>query len=376
MGELFCQSCGMPLSVPEHYGTNKGGERNHDYCYFCYKDGCFTADLSMDEMVELCAQYVDEWKLPDNKQITREEAIALMKEQFPLLKRWVKRKETKNEYEKAVNKVMDYIQAHLAEAIDLQKLSDIACVSPYHFHRIFFSVIGENVGEYILRLRMEYAAGILVNSSLTLTEIADRIGYQTAQSLSKAFKKHFGVSPSEYKKRPSPWEYLPKINKTQKELMPEIRTVTPINSIYVRIMDMYGAPKSYNMAWGRLYHFALDNKLITEQTEYIGLSYDDPSITLPDRCRFYACITVDREVKPVGEFGVREIKGGEYAVFTLIGSYANLVDYYNYIYSEWLPSSGYELRNSFSFEKYLNNPEQVLDSDLKTEIYIPVSLIK
>lgn len=376
MGELFCQSCGMPLSVPEHYGTNLGGERNHDYCYFCYQDGRFTADLSMDEMIEFCTQFIDEWKLPDNRQITRDEAIALMKEQFPRLKRWAKRKETENEYRKAVNRAMEYIDAHLSEEIDLQKLADVAHVSPYHFHRIFFSVIGENIGEYVLRIRMEYAAGALLNSSLGLAGIADRTGYQTIQSLSKAFKKYFGVSPSQYRKRPNPWKKVLAPGQLNFQLQPEIREVSAANCVYVRIMDVYGAAKSYNMAWGRLYHFALDRQLITERTGYIGLSYDDPTITSPERCRFYACITVEQDVRPAGEFGVRKIKGGLYAVFTLKGSYNSLMDYYRYIYSEWLPASGYKLRNSFSFEKYLNNPEQVSESDLKTEIYIPVSRIE
>lgn len=112
MGKIFCQSCGMPLSVPEHFGTNEGGSRNMDYCRFCYQDGRFTANLSMDEMIEVCAEYIDQWKLPDNRKISQDEAIDLMKEQFPLLKRWVKRKETESEYQKAVNQVMSILCMH------------------------------------------------------------------------------------------------------------------------------------------------------------------------------------------------------------------------------------------------------------------------
>lgn len=363
----------MPLSVPEHFGTNEGGERNGEYCRFCYRDGRFTANVGMDEMIELCARYVDQWKLPDNRTVTRDEAIALMKEQFPLLKRWAKRKETENEYQKAVNRVIEYIDVHLSEDIDLAELAEVAHVSSYHFHRIFYTVIGENVGEYILRLRMEYTASALLNSKLSLTEIADKTGYQTIQSLSKAFRKHFGISPSGYKKAKENYCSVPVKQKMMSFPDPVIREVLPINCIYIRIIDVYGSPKAYNMAWGRLYHFALDNKLITEQTEYLGLSFDDPGITSPDRCRFYACITTKEKQNPSGEFGARVIKGGLFAVFTLVGSYSRLVDYYNYIYSQWLPTSGYELRNSFSFEKYHNNPEEITAENLKTEIYIPVS---
>lgn len=54
MSEMtFCQSCGMPLEADEHFGTNKDGSKNTDYCAYCFKDGAFTADITMDEMIVL-----------------------------------------------------------------------------------------------------------------------------------------------------------------------------------------------------------------------------------------------------------------------------------------------------------------------------------
>ena len=55
----FCQSCGMPLNA-ENLGTNANGSKNEDYCIYCYKDGKFLQDCTMDEMIEHCAQFVDE----------------------------------------------------------------------------------------------------------------------------------------------------------------------------------------------------------------------------------------------------------------------------------------------------------------------------
>ncbi len=81
---IFCQSCGMPMTESEHFGTNKDGSKNEDYCIYCFKDGEFTADVTMDEMIDLCAKYTDQWE----QDITKEEAIAQMKEYFPKLKRW------------------------------------------------------------------------------------------------------------------------------------------------------------------------------------------------------------------------------------------------------------------------------------------------
>ena len=83
----FCQSCGMPLS-DEILGTNAGGSKNEDYCIYCYKDGAFTRECTMDEMISFCAQFVDEVNKGLPKPITKEEYIGQMKLYFPHLKRW------------------------------------------------------------------------------------------------------------------------------------------------------------------------------------------------------------------------------------------------------------------------------------------------
>ena len=55
----FCQSCGMPLTN-EMLGTNADGSPNEDYCIYCYKDGKFTHDMTMEQMIDHCAQFTDE----------------------------------------------------------------------------------------------------------------------------------------------------------------------------------------------------------------------------------------------------------------------------------------------------------------------------
>ena len=61
MEHKFCQSCGMPLTT-DNKGTNADGSRNEDYCIYCYKDGRFTQDFTMEQMIEHCAQFTDEIK--------------------------------------------------------------------------------------------------------------------------------------------------------------------------------------------------------------------------------------------------------------------------------------------------------------------------
>ena len=83
----FCQSCGMPLTN-ENLGTNADGSKNEDYCMYCYKDGKFTQDCTMDEMIDFCAQFVDEVNKNMPKPMTRDEYKDMMRQFFPTLKRW------------------------------------------------------------------------------------------------------------------------------------------------------------------------------------------------------------------------------------------------------------------------------------------------
>lgn len=78
----------MPLSNPEESGTEKDGSRSRDYCIYCYKDGEFTEELTMEECIEKCARYLDEYNAHAGGKVTLEQAKAMMRETFPTLKRW------------------------------------------------------------------------------------------------------------------------------------------------------------------------------------------------------------------------------------------------------------------------------------------------
>ena len=83
----FCQSCGMPLTN-EVLGTNADGTPNEDYCIYCYKDGKFTQDMTMEQMIEHCAQFTDEINRNSGQNLTVEQMKEQMRQFFPHLKRW------------------------------------------------------------------------------------------------------------------------------------------------------------------------------------------------------------------------------------------------------------------------------------------------
>lgn len=76
----FCQSCAMPLQSDEMRGTEADGAKSADYCVYCYKDGKFLADCTMEQMIDFC--------VPHMEGMTEEAARAMMNESFPQLKRW------------------------------------------------------------------------------------------------------------------------------------------------------------------------------------------------------------------------------------------------------------------------------------------------
>ena len=82
----FCQSCGMPLADPGLFGTNADGTPNTEYCLYCYKDGDFTADLTMDEMIETCVPLM----VQAHPELSAQKAHEMMRQVLPKLKRWRK----------------------------------------------------------------------------------------------------------------------------------------------------------------------------------------------------------------------------------------------------------------------------------------------
>ena len=90
METLFCNSCGMPLINDAHQGTCTDGSLSDEYCCWCYKNGSFTQDYTMDEMIEHCAGFVEEFNKDAEKPVTKEQAIENMKLFFPTLNRWKK----------------------------------------------------------------------------------------------------------------------------------------------------------------------------------------------------------------------------------------------------------------------------------------------
>lgn len=106
---------------------------------------------------------------------------------------------TKNQYEQKLLSVIDHIYDHVDGNLDVNALADVACMSNYHFHRIYREFAGETINVTVKRMRLLKAAAYLVRSDLTQQQIAKQVGYGSVEAFSRAFSKHYGETPAQYK---------------------------------------------------------------------------------------------------------------------------------------------------------------------------------
>lgn len=369
----YCQSCGMPLDLAkiEYLGTNEDQTSSLDFCYYCLKDGKYTVDYSMQQMIDVWVKYTDKYNWYSGTNYKPEELRTLLAKRLPTLNRWKQKEETENVHFEIINRISVYINRHLFEPLSADLLAKLAGLSVFHFRRVFFDVNRENVGSYIQRLRLEYVAYKLISTELPLTRILDSTQVYTKSSLSKAFRKHFGISPLEFRKRyllPENTKYSDKgIN-----IQPCIKRISSLHVIYLNVGDSYKHMEKYRALWRRLINFTEEKQLRMPENKFLSLSLDEPVITSQEQCRFYLGITTQEAVNPTGPFGSMDISGGLYAIFRCKGSHKLLPGMYRDIYLYWLPGNGYRQRESLTFEMYINTPNQVPASELITDIYIPV----
>lgn len=249
----------------------------------------------------------------------------------------------------------------------MDELILLSRLSKSHFRRVFKAITGENIASYIQRLRIEQIAHLLVSTDFKLEQIIKQTSYQTKFSLAKAFRKHFGISTSEYRKR-----YKIEIIDRLSGILYEIKQVRQMVAFCIEVGDAYKNKYQYRSKWNQLLHYAKQNNL-TEK--FLSISLDDPLITPIEKCRFYLGVVVPKETIRKQQLGLIQIPDGRYAVFQHTGSYASLHKFYQLIYEEWFPQNKYRPKSTFSFEVYLNNPRTTKFSELITEIYIPIEKI-
>lgn len=310
----------------------------------------------------------------------------------------------REEYISRINRVIDYIENNIDEDFSLKTLSEVACFSQYHFHRIFKAMVNETLNQFILRVKLEKAAGQLLSQpKKSITDIATEFGFSGSAAFARAFKNQFNMNASQWrdtykaenskicktnsnnrKAYSSTSFYIDTTSSKQKWriTMPndvtaniEVKQMADLDVAYIRHIGPYkGNAELFKDLFTRLMTWAGPRNLINfPETKMLSVYHDNPNITDEDKLRLSVCITVPKSTAVDGEIGKMVVSGGTYAVahFELSGS----EDYekaWNYIYGSWLPDSGYQPADGVCFESYLNNPEEHPDGIHIVEIYVPL----
>lgn len=272
-------------------------------------------------------------------------------------------------HKQKVNQIIDYINANLHRPLQLDIIANEVNISQRQLLRIMRSALNESLYAYISRQRIERAVLYMQTEELSLTELSEMVGYDSSQAFSKAFKKQMGISPKVYIKRLQLQleQNIERNSEVKKYLQSEICSFEGLNLVYIRVIGKYGEENSYKTAWSKLMIYLKENQVLSDETRFIGLSFDDPNVTNIRQCRFYACASVQKRITPTGDFGIIQLQAGKYAVYTLKGDYSELQNLYNNISIH----SEYTIRYGMSFEEYICYSEENTKEQI-TKIYIPI----
>lgn len=319
------------------------------------------------------------------------------------------------EYQARINRVIDYIDSHLDEQLSLEKLSEIANFSPFHFHRIFSAMMDETLNRFIQRMRLERAASRLVsNPKQSITEIAFEFGFSGSASFARSFKDFFGKSATDWRNEKfesnskncklnskagetvdkdrqaievtfhypylrsqtnKKWRIeMNKDSATKLVADVEVKDLPDLEVAYVRHIGPYvGDTKLFEELFKKIMTWAGPRGLIRfPETLIMSVYHDDPNITENAKLRTSICITVPKETKSDGEIGRMKIDGGIYAIASFELFPNQYPEAWQSIYGGWLPDSGYQPDDGAPLEMYKNDPREHPEGKCLVDICIPV----
>ena len=313
-------------------------------------------------------------------------------------------------YIERVNAVIDYIETHLADDLSLATLAEVAHFSPYHFHRVFSTIVGETLSRFISRLRIERAATLLIqHPERAITDIAVDCGLTNPSSFARAFKDSFGMSATEWREsgfhryEREPRETIMDVignvgliderygietagfQTTGDEPRWEVRAgtlgtaeitlehVPDLHVAYVRHTGRYqGQTDVFADLFNRLMTWAQPRDLVQPDSLILSVYHDNPSITDDDKLRVSACITVPPGTETSGDVGQMVVPGGRFAVGHFDLGHMDYPEAWYTLAGGWLPDSGYEPDDRLPYERYPLDQESVDPNTQRVYICLPV----
>lgn len=307
-------------------------------------------------------------------------------------------KESFREYKSRIRAVIDYVEKDTREDLNIEVLAEVACFSPYHFHRVFHAFVGETPKEFVNRIRLEKAASRLITyPKEQVTVVAQGCGFSSSAAFARAFKEYFGCSASEW--RSGRLEILEKSrnrkdngkdriantralgfvvgdNGKSTEAMKELLINPEVKSMPSHRVAFLAHLGDYSEKTGRLFdalrHWAEPRGLITSDTRFIGICLDNPKVTAPERGRYYACMTVPADVRPEEGINLTEIPAARCAVARFEGSRPEIPLAYDELYGKFIPENGYQPADRPAYEIHYGNPRKDPERKSTLDLCVPV----
>jgi len=277
----------------------------------------------------------------------------------------------RQEYVGRVNRVLNYIRENLAGDLSLETLARVANFSPYHFHRVFKSIAGETLHEYVRRFRAQRAAAQLIhNPTLSISEIGVGCGYASPSAFAREFRTHFGVSASAFRAggADSLTRFREKLEargaefanpagraqaRTDMVFRAEAQELPELHVAYVRHVGSYS---EIWKAFERLMRWAGPRRLRRNPgAKVLAIYHDNPDVTPVDRLRADACITVPEGTRTKRDIGTMLVPGGTFAVAHVEIDITQYGEAWDRLIGDWLPQSGYQPDERMCYEVYLND---------------------
>ena len=277
------------------------------------------------------------------------------------------------EWIERLNEAMGYMEEHLADEIDMEKLGKIACCSSYHFQRMFTYMAGVPLSEYIRRRKMSLAAVDLQGKDRKIIDVATKYGYSSPTAFNRAFQSVHGIAPSAVKNEGVSVKSFPPIQfkitvKGVEEMNYRIETKDAFRITGVSVPLNKDIEKNFAVIPSKWQEIAMDGtlqKLIgmmdTEPMGVLGVSTCNDT----EPWRYYIAVSTKKTGEDLEEYMV---PAATWAIFPGEGTNQSIQELERRIVTEWLPTSGYEYGNAPDVEVYLNPDPQ----NAKYEVWIPV----
>jgi AraC family transcriptional regulator len=289
---------------------------------------------------------------------------------------------TVDTYRSRFRKVLEYIDSHLDDDLTIDRLSNVAAFSKYHFHRQFSEFLGISVYKYVRLTRLKRASYQLAfRDRMSIVDISLASSYENHESFSRAFKKSIGQTPSEFREHPqwNPWHliYQPLSDLRIEYMKLDDRLdnvkVTMFKETKVAVLEHRGDPNLIGDSVRKFIEWRQQHHLSPQVSNTFNILYDNPSETSPENFRLDICAATERDIAD-NSFGIVEktIPGGRCAVLRYIGDEANLGESITYLYSHWLPLSGEEPRDLPLFLQRVKFFPDVPEHEAIIDVFLPL----